>query len=179
MTVYTRNAALFLVSIFIFIWSYSIYNRFFRTEVRKIQNDPFDSSGLLGAKYGPVLGLLFGAVIYLICIRTVHRIYYSETHQKFKLATLNWWFPLNSRIETVSAGQAKEYMPRIKGLEKFCRTFENLFGNTIINGKKFLVIPEDFRLPGFYNLLYGHGRKRDIRKYLIELEERKNKFFDE
>ncbi len=114
----------------------------------KEYSDPFDTTNNISFKYGFYPVFLVCVIIIIICKRYVLRIYYNESQNKFTLSMFNWFWPLSTRTISCKAGDAVE-------IES---TTHRILGNCRINQNKLFINEEHFKLPAYYNLLFGYSQ---------------------
>lgn len=119
--------------------------------------DPYDFNQSAATSIGAILmGLYFLAAWQYIARMKLIRMYYSKDKKEFILVWFNPWCPFWIRKMSCKAGEAK----LLKGVSGA------LFHNTEINGKKFLIAPENFAFSAYFNVLYGYSDPKDIEKIL-------------
>ncbi len=114
----------------------------------KEYSDPFDTTNNISLKYGFYPVFLVCVIIIIVCKRYVLRIYYNESENKFTLSMLKWFWPFNTRTISCRAGDAVQIKSSI----------HKIFGNCRINKNQLYISDEHFKIPAYYNLLFGYSQ---------------------
>ena len=112
----------------------------------KKKSDPYDKLDNFAKTYGiwACIGIL--TVIILYCKRFIVRMYINETDKTFTLTWRKWYWPFRND-KLVCAPNQVQHSPH---------SLDFATGNTLIRGRRFILFPNDFRYPLYYNILHGY-----------------------
>ena len=145
------------------LMAYLAYHSFTYDPTGHPDYDPYEFDTSTTAKIIFVLGSLYYVIGFNYITRMkVIRMYYSKEKQNFIIVWFNPWCPLFVRKMECKPGAAKIE----KGLVK----------NTNINGKRFLIGPDNFSFSTYFNVLYGYQNPKDIEK-ILDGNESADQFF--
>ena len=93
-----------------------------------------------------------------LCRRSIRRMYSDTSATNFAAVVQDWKMMGKTIHFDLSTVQRKP-----PG-----QVFGSFFGNVIIKGRPYMVMPTDFVLPKFYNLLLGYDLRRSVDLDLIK-----------
>lgn len=116
------------------------------------------TSGFMTACAYIIMYTFLVAGVNSLCRRSIRRMYCDASATNFAAVVQDWKMmpkTIHFDLSTVRRKPPGD-------------VFGSFFGNVIIDGRSYLVMPNDFVVPKFYNMLLGYNLKRPIDLDLIQ-----------
>ena len=128
-----------------------------------------------------VAAMCWVSVLGRVIARYVMRVYYNSAKNQYCLVTYRPLTPWITRTRVVPAGSGRllEQLPRSSLLAPVSGEKRNNFTltyNCVIDGKKYLLFPEYFKFPVYFNVLFAHDDPDAIAR-LNDSDENADKIF--
>lgn len=140
------------------------YRIFYLEEHKK--RPEYDKHDINLEVYLPIVGLIGWTICsYRLMTRHVARVYYNEAKKEFTIITHNLVAPFSTMRRVVRAGTGRlEKYPDNEFIYSPSGLFPRVTYNCSVEGQKYLMHPEFFKYPVYFNVLFGFDDPEAIAK---------------
>lgn len=140
------------------------YEILYLEEHKKLEH--YDKNDINLEIYLPIVGLIAWTICaYRLMTRHISRVYYNEAKKEFTLITYNLVAPFSTMRRVVRAGAGRlEKKPDSEFIYWPGDLFPRVTYNCSIDGQKYMLHPEFFKYPVYFNVLFGFDDPEAIAK---------------